>query len=114
VFCDETVPAAALLPQFAGDDEHDPVEVERLNASEYAQACGALVDLVGDDRLRHLDQPELNAAVKGAAKRPLGDAWAWSRKSSNVDISPLVAVTLALWGLESRAPDDQPLIEVFA
>jgi hypothetical protein len=29
----------------------------------------------------------------------LGDAWAWSRKSSAVDISPLVACTLALFGL---------------
>jgi hypothetical protein len=37
--------------------------------------------------------------VKGAAKRPLGDAWAWSRKSSGVDISPLVAITLAVWWL---------------
>jgi len=26
----------------------------------------------------------------------LGDVWAWSRKSSSVDISPLVAGTLAL------------------
>jgi hypothetical protein len=45
--------------------------------------------------LRHLGTPELAAAVAGAATRPLGDAWAWSRKSSAVDISPLVACTLA-------------------
>ena len=39
---------------------------------------------------------ELRDAVRGAKERPLGDAWAWSRKTSSVDISPLVAATLAL------------------
>jgi hypothetical protein len=43
-----------------------------------------------------LGTPELKAALKGASKRSLGDSWAWARKSSAVDISPLVAVTLAL------------------
>jgi hypothetical protein len=42
---------------------------------------------------------ELDSAIKGAAKRTLGEAWAWSRKSSDVDISPLVSVTLAFWGI---------------
>ena len=43
--------------------------------------------------------------MKGATKRPLGDAWAWSRKNSTVDISPLVAATLALWGYSNAAGD---------
>ena len=38
----------------------------------------------------------LRDAIRGAKSRPLGDQWAWSRKSSSVDISPLVAATLAL------------------
>ena len=28
----------------------------------------------------------------------LGDAWAWDRKTPSVDISPLTAASLALWG----------------
>jgi hypothetical protein len=40
----------------------------------------------------------MTAALRGVEIRPLGDAWAWSRKNSNVDISPLVSATLALWG----------------
>ena len=40
---------------------------------------------------------ELVEAIKGAGTRALGDGWCWSRKSSRVDISPLVASTLALW-----------------
>jgi hypothetical protein len=60
-----------------------------------------LYDGVEQDGIRHLDTPELNAAVRGAATRPLGDSWAWSRKNSTVDITPLVACTLAAWGVDS-------------
>lgn len=88
-------PAGSLLSQV---DDLEPVTV---SAKEYGQACGAFYDACEGD-LHHLGTAELNAAVKGAAKRPLGDAWAWSRKSSNVDISPLVACTLALWGLQTQ------------
>jgi hypothetical protein len=45
----------------------------------------------------------LNAALAGARRRDLGDSWAWARKGLSVDISPLVAVTLAGWGHVSRA-----------
>jgi hypothetical protein len=35
--------------------------------------------------------------VIGARTRPIGDgAWAWGRKHSTVDISPLVAATIAV------------------
>jgi hypothetical protein len=70
-----------------------------VSAQEHAKACGTFFDACEQQTLRHLGSSELTAAVKGAAKRPLGDAWAWSRKASSVDISPLVAVTLALWGV---------------
>jgi hypothetical protein len=49
--------------------------------------------------LRHLGQPELTSAITGACSRTVGDAWLWDRKSSDVDISPLVAGTIALWAL---------------
>jgi hypothetical protein len=94
VVCDARGPAGSLVSEL----QLHSVTVTPLNASEHAQGCGLLVDAVNDGALRHLGTPELTAAVRGAAKRPLGDAWAWSRKSSNVDISPLVGCTLALWG----------------
>ena len=93
IACDEKGPAASLLPEL---DKLD-VKVETINATEHAQGCGLIFDTVDQKGLRHLGTPELEAAIKGACKRPLGDAWAWSRKSSAVDISPLVACTLALW-----------------
>jgi phage terminase large subunit-like protein len=100
VICDGVGPAASLVYEL----EPFGVEVKSLNTQEHAQACGLLYDAVERKSLRHLGGPELASAIKGAAKRPLGDAWAWSRKNSHVDISPLVACTLALWGASQYQP----------
>lgn len=98
VICDGYGPASTLIDEL----ERAKVSVTAVSAKEQAQACGMLYDSVDQRKLRHLGSPELNAAVRGAAKRPLGDAWAWSRKTSAVDISPLVACTLAHWGFQTR------------
>lgn len=55
----------------------------------------------------------LSAAVSGATIRPLGDGWAWNRRSVSVDICPLVAASLALWGLKTprlHAPNLKPFV----
>jgi hypothetical protein len=52
--------------------------------------------------LRHLGQPSLNTALAGAQRQYLMDVWRWFRKTSAVDICPLVAATLALHGFISR------------
>lgn len=93
--CDSAGPAASLIPEL----EARGVKVVATNAAEMARACGVFYDAVIEGTLRHLGTPELAKAVGGAARRPLGDRWAWSRKTSTADISPLVAVTLALWAL---------------
>lgn len=74
--------------------------VVRVTAREMANACAALMNETEPeaDGLRHCGQANLDDAVRDAATRPLADAWAWSRKDSGGDISPLVAVTLALRG----------------
>jgi hypothetical protein len=93
VGCDGFGPAAAIakLVDEAG------ITVRRMDSSDYGKACGFFVDAVGEKTLRHLGQQELDHAVKGARARPLVDRWAWSRTKSNINISPLVAATLALW-----------------
>ncbi|HZN76013.1 MAG TPA: hypothetical protein VFC00_30650 [Micromonosporaceae bacterium] len=70
---------------------------------DVAAACGQFADAVRQGTLRHIDQVQLNVAMGGARSRPLGDAWAWARKAAEVDISPLVAVTLARWAYVTRA-----------
>jgi hypothetical protein len=80
------------------------ITVDTVGAADHARACGTFVDLLGAGRLAHRSQAVLDDAVTGAARRPLGDAWLWSRHRSSVDISPLVAVTLAAWAAHTRAP----------
>jgi hypothetical protein len=92
IVCDGVGPAASLVDSL----RESGLPVETVNTSEHGQACGRLVDPVAEGGVVHLGSEELRDAIRGARSRPLGDAWAWSRKSSSVDISPLVAATLAL------------------
>jgi len=91
VVIDPASPAGSLIDEFAARG----VEVVQTTPRDMAQACGAIADAVSEGMFRHRDQPVLNGAVAIAAIRPLSDSWAWSRKSPG-DISPLVAVTLAV------------------
>lgn len=104
VALDPAGPAGSLLPQLAAAG----IEPLLLSARDAAQACGALYDAVSDGGLIHRDQAPLNAALAGAGRRPLGDAWAWSRKTSSSDISPLVAATVALWAWSKEAQGGDP------
>lgn len=96
--CDGYGPAAAIARKV----EDARIPVRRLDAGEYGVACGAFVDAVGEGNVRHLGQQELDHAIRGAKARPLVDRWAWSRSKSTVNISPLVAATLALHSAMSR------------
>jgi hypothetical protein len=101
--CDASGPAGSLL---------DPLRkagvkrVKALSTQDHKQACGDFFDaVVGSPAstgraevppsVRHAGRAELDEAVAGATKRRVGDAWLWDRRNSGVDISPLVAVTLA-------------------
>lgn len=89
--------AGSLVP----DLERLGVPFVALGTRDLTDACGGFYDAVIESRVRHLNQPPLNAALSSARKRELAGAWAWHRRDSG-DICPLVAVTLAR-GLFSRA-----------
>jgi hypothetical protein len=74
------------------------VVVTQPAAQDVAVAHGEFLDLVASGELAHLGQRELTEAVRGAQRRPLGGARAWERRVA-VDQAPLVAATLAVWGL---------------
>lgn len=94
-------PVGSLKPDLVELCGRLRVPLVEMTARDQAHACGALHDdVVGDPpAVRHLADPVLTGAVVGAAKRDLADAWAFSRRKSGPDISPLVAVTGALWGV---------------
>jgi phage terminase large subunit-like protein len=95
VVVDPTSHAGALIE----DLEKAGVEVAKpFTPRDAAQAFGQFRNAVAAGELRHIDQPNLNKGLGGAATRPLADALAWDRRNPRVDIGPLVAATLALWG----------------
>ncbi len=92
---DQGGPAAALIPDFldAGLIPLTPT------TADVAISCQKMVDLVKLDAVRHMGSRELDMAVVGCQARPYRDGgFFFGRRLSDVDISPLVAVTLALWG----------------
>lgn len=79
------------------------VQVQSVQARELAEACGQFYDGVAEHLIVHPGQQVVTTAIDGGAKRLIGDGpWAWGRKNSGVDISPLVAVTLAYWAAKSQ------------
>jgi phage terminase large subunit-like protein len=87
------------------------VTVTVTQAAQMAKACGGFYDAVMDGQLKHLDQPSLNVALSVARRRQIGDGgWGWSRRDSDADITPIVASTLALWGLTTSEVDTQPRV----
>lgn len=99
VVIDRKSPAWSLVD----DLERQSVKVTGTNAGEMTSACGQFYDAVVTKQLRHLDQGGLNIALASARKRSIPDtgAWAWNRKDADTDITPLVAATLAFWGMSA-------------
>lgn len=82
----------------------DACQATVVNGQEYVQACGGFFDLIDNRGVRHLGQDDLRDAIRAAATRPLGDAWAWARKRSSGDITGLVAATLAAFKASNMEP----------
>lgn len=105
VVIDGAGPVNSLLE----DLQNEYVDTHVMTAREMSGACGSIYDAIEDLKLIHFGEPALELAVAGAEKRTLGDAWAWTRKAAvegtQTDISPLVAITVALWG-QLRFGDD--------
>jgi len=108
-------PAGSLI----ADLEAAGLEVTKPAARDVAHAWGQLVDGVmpegGEPTVRVMPHPALDVAVAGAVTRRLGQGRAWDALATAVDISPLVAVTLALWGLATKGHDEpERPVEPFA
>ena len=101
---DSTGPAGSLI----ADMERSGLKVHPASAKDLVVACGSLYDGVLEQRVRIRRHARLDEAAAGAAKRSIGDSWAWTRKSAAADISPLVAATLALWAADEPAKTVEP------
>jgi hypothetical protein len=79
--------------------EDAKVPVVATDSAAFGRAWGQFyAAVVETGHVRHLDQTELNDAVKKAGLRTLGEVVVPDRKHSTDDISPLIAAMLALYG----------------
>jgi phage terminase large subunit-like protein len=93
------IAAGSAAESLVTDIESAGISVEQVPEGDVPTACGFFYDRAVAGRLRHLSQPELDKALAAARKREVGDkAWAWGRRKSTEDITPVYAVTLAVWG----------------
>lgn len=92
--------AAALIPGLVALGITPTIYSTR----DVVTACSGFMDKIDEDGVRHLAQPELSIAVDAARRRKVGDAWAWHRRDTSADISPLVSSTLAVHGLNEEPP----------
>lgn len=95
-FVDKRATGSALIE--AMKSAH--LRLTEVSAEDYGRACMEFFAAVDQGRFRYPSPQEaLDDAVAAARKGNLGDAWKWSRRSStDADISPLVALTLAYFG----------------
>jgi hypothetical protein len=100
----KTSPASSFIDPLRAEG----VPVVEVSVGEFAQAVGQFIDAVSNRELVHLGNLSLEVAVRGAELRASGDASVWSRRSARVDISPLVACTLALGGVSSHVERVSP------
>jgi phage terminase large subunit-like protein len=82
--------------------------VDGLKGRDYAAACAAFLEAVTSGAIRIRPHKALEDAATAAARRPLGDAWAWGRRQSATSISALTASTVALWSYDHAPPAAGP------
>lgn len=90
----------------ADEAEEAGLKVHRASPADEAAGAAALYDgIAGPDQagrdVKHKGRKELTDAAAGAATREISgtQSWKWDRSDPTVDISPLVATSLALWAL---------------
>lgn len=94
--------------------EEAGLQVIPVDGSHVGSATGTLRDMVRDDILVTIPQPDVELAVSGGVTRPYAEADAWSRlRSLPVDIAPLCAISWAVWGLTTR-PVVEPVKSAYA
>ena len=86
-------PGAVLIPSL----EKANVTLYVATTADVLDAFAGLRTGVDEGRVLYTPAPELDAAVGGAALRPVGDRYAIGRKASTNDVSPLEAGSLAAW-----------------
>jgi hypothetical protein len=85
-------PAGSL----ADEIESHGIVVHRYSTREMAYACAGIFDALVDNKVQIRRNNTLDEAAASARRRVTGDSWIWARRDGESDVSPIVALTLAL------------------
>lgn len=77
-----------------------------ISGTALGSSAGRIRDRARDRTIKHRSQPVLNMAVSGGVTKRLSEVQVWDRTASVVDIAPLVALSNALYGLETLPPPE--------
>jgi hypothetical protein len=90
--------------------------VETLTARERVDACNKLYDDSVQNKIRFLNDPVLNGAMKSATKinAYAGESWVFSRGKSKADITPLYSVAIARYGFVKFYGDQYDVLDSIA
>ena len=87
-------PAVVLARPFS----HAGIGYDAATLPDVTASAAGFVDAVRNGRIRHVRNPALDIAAGAVRRRSIGDgSWAFGRKDTAADISPLEAATHALW-----------------
>lgn len=89
------------LPEDPEEPESGDLAV--TGAIDMAAAAGMVLDGVREQEFRVVPNRHLDVAVAGAKTKASGDTIAWTPVKSDVDITPLVAMSLARWSYIARS-----------
>ena len=102
--------AGGLIPALKAEG----IDYVELVHKEISRGCSALQMAQVEQRIVHLGQAELTAAMAVARTRWVDQAEVWDRRDHRLDISPVAAVATALhrWDLLTAVPDGPALSPV--
>lgn len=87
------------------DDPEEPEagDLSVTTAVDMGAATGMVLDGVREQSFRVVPNRHLDVAVAGGKTKASGDTIAWTPTKSDVDITPLVAMSLARWSYTARS-----------
>lgn len=69
---------------------------KQLTPPDIGASCMAVQKMITNGELAHVSQPELDTAARSAITKLVGETQQWDRRTRKVDISPLVAFSVAI------------------
>ena len=89
--------AAPALPELQDVADSFGVPLRKFTLRERCTADQWLYEALRDETVTHSSLPALEEAVEGAVTTAVGDLWRFDRKKSLVDVSPLIAASMAVY-----------------